>query len=231
MAKEIIATSGHSILVDDSDFEELNRYKWTVNITGHAARKIRVEASTYKRIWIGMHRQIMGLPAGTRGKDGHIEVDHINGDRLDNRRSNLRACTRQQNVLNRRGSSRTGFKGVTQQAKTGLFCAEIRVGAIRKHLGSYQTAEEAHEVYCLWADMLHGEFANHEHNQQANARAHNVIEKVMREPRVSLSDANQIRDLRGTLTVHEVAKRFGIAASYVYAIWSGRSRKDTGVKA
>ena len=100
-----------------------------------------------------MHRLITGASYG-------IEVDHINGDRLDNRRSNLRLCTKAENTRNKvqQKHNRFGLKGVS--FKCGKFYAQIQAHGKKYCLGYHSTPEEAHQAYCEAAFRLHGEFAN-----------------------------------------------------------------------
>jgi hypothetical protein len=103
-----------------------------------------------------MHRYILGMGIGDRRT-----VDHINGDPLDNRRSNLRICTRHENMANRGPGIRnnSGFKGVyLNQIKT-RWNAEIRAKGGHKHIGCFATAEEAARAYDTAARAIHGEFA------------------------------------------------------------------------
>ncbi len=88
------------------------------------------------------------------------EVDHINRDRADNRWSNLRACTRSENLANRMAWSRNGLglKGVGQ-LPSGKFKAEIRVNKKTHYLGVFGTAEEAHAAYVSAASVAFGKFA------------------------------------------------------------------------
>lgn len=74
-------------------------------------------------------------------------IDHINGDRSDNRWSNLRDVTPRRNALNRKGlnsNNKTGFRGVYRNA--GRFCVQFRIDGIKKSIGSYATLEEAKAV-------------------------------------------------------------------------------------
>jgi hypothetical protein len=89
------------------------------------------------------------------------EVDHINRDRADNRWSNLRACTRNENLANRVEWSRNGLgvKGVRQEP-SGKFRAEIRVNKKTHYLGVFETVGEAHAAYVIAATRAFGEFAN-----------------------------------------------------------------------
>jgi hypothetical protein len=91
------------------------------------------------------------------------EIDHINGDRQDNRIGNLRRATKSQNMANMRGHSKLGLpKGVSIQAKSRRFMACIMVGRRKKYLGTFDTATEAHAAYRAAAQEHHGEFARAE---------------------------------------------------------------------
>jgi hypothetical protein len=141
------------VVVDDDDFERLNAFSWRSDARGYA---VRSEAQEGRAITIYMHREIMGLARGDRRI-----VDHRDGIRLHNCKSNLRVCTHSQNNANAQiqRNNKTGFKGVVYVPSRRKYRAYIGHQGKNKNLGSYETAEEAYEVYCLWADMLHGEFA------------------------------------------------------------------------
>lgn len=89
------------------------------------------------------------------------EIDHRNGERADNRLSNLRPVTRQQNNLNQSiyRSNTSGLKGVSFYKATGKWKAQIQVNGRKIGLGYYQTKEQAHQAYVAAARELHGEFA------------------------------------------------------------------------
>lgn len=94
--KEIIISGksgkGKFVLVDDQDYEYLNRWKWFLNNHGYVARNMYTtdHEGRIKHKNERMHRIIMQTPVG-------METDHINGNKIDNRRENLRICTRSQN--------------------------------------------------------------------------------------------------------------------------------------
>lgn len=87
--------------------------------------------------------------------------DHINGNTLDNRRSNLRVVTRTQNNQNVtiRKHNKSGYKGVSLEKKTGRWVAVIQANNKRIHLGTFDTPEEAYAAYCEAAKKYHGKFA------------------------------------------------------------------------
>ena len=149
--KKIPLTQGQFALVDDEDYQELNRYKWSYSSGGYAIRS--APSGGGKIVLMYMQRIIAGTPTG-------LETDHINGDKLNNLRANLRICTTAENGYNhgsRRGSV-SGLKGVTFHKRTGKFMA--RIGWQRKpiYIGLYATREDAYAAYCEAAVRLHGEF-------------------------------------------------------------------------
>ena len=97
-----------------------------------------------------MHRLVMGDPIG-------LHVDHINGDRLDNRKSNLRTATPSQNLANRAQRAGKKFKGTS--ALGGKFKAYGSVKNKTINLGTFVTEEAAAAAYDAWAIETHGEFA------------------------------------------------------------------------
>jgi hypothetical protein len=128
--KRIPLTQGKFALVDDADFEWLNQWKWRVN-HGYARRALYENG---KRAGdISMHRLINNTPAG-------LDTDHINRDKLDNRRDNLRSATRSQNNFNTPPpkNNKSGTKGVWYSKRWGLWYAQIKVKGKRYNLGSSQ---------------------------------------------------------------------------------------------
>lgn len=89
------------------------------------------------------------------------QVDHKNMTRSDNRIDNLRAADNSCNGMNKRMQSNntTGYKGVTFHKGTGRYHAKIQANGVRKSLGYYETAEQAHKAYMTAAGELHGQFA------------------------------------------------------------------------
>jgi len=141
-------------LVDDDDYEVLSKFKWQ----GHTNKAGATYASSlYGRHWkrsrLLMHRVITDCP---KGKD----VDHKNHDTLDNRKANLRVCTRSQNIANRqKGSGRSQFKGVHWSRKENRWVASIKVLQKLIYLGQFKSELEAAKIYDTAARKHFGEFA------------------------------------------------------------------------
>lgn len=158
---EIQLTKGYVAVVDECD-KDLAELRWSPLKDKYG--KVYARANTYdntgKRTTILMHRMIM-----IRMADGQItnrdDVDHKNLNTLDNRRENLRLATRSQNRANGKlqRNSTSGYKGVTFDKASGKWIAQIKYQGRRYHLGICNTPEEAHQLYCVAATRLYGEFA------------------------------------------------------------------------
>ena len=140
---EIMLTKGKKTIIDDCD-AHLADWKWFLSSSGYAVRSEWLRAGK----WVFLHHAILGRPL-----DG--QVDHIDGDRLNNRRSNLRFCSHRENGQNQKcHRNRTGssiYVGVTkrQWSNNGnvYWAARIKIDGHRKHLGYFKTEEEAANVY------------------------------------------------------------------------------------
>lgn len=155
VAKRIALTRGLFAVVDDSDFESLARHRWYAIIRVHTPYAARSVRSGGKKSMILMHRHLMGLLAGDSR-----QVDHVNSDGLDNRRTNLRIATSQHNHYNfqaRSGSST--FKGVSWNKRAGKWLASIGYEKRRRFLGYFDQEADAALAYDEAARLLHGEFA------------------------------------------------------------------------
>lgn len=157
MVKQLKTNNKYSILVDMEDYERLSKYTWYARKDTKSGKRYAT-AYTYtngKRIVTGMHRLLLGLSL----YDGKI-VDHINGNTLDNRKSNLRLATRGQNKSNSTVSrnNKLGCKGVLK-LPSGNFGASIRYNKICYYLGTYPTLQEASDAYDSAAVKYHGEYA------------------------------------------------------------------------
>ena len=156
--KEIPLTQGRVALVDDCDYGDLSKTKWSFLPNGKLLRAGRMKMTDGKARRILMHRQILGL------SDPSIVVDHINGNGLDNRRCNLRICTAAENSRNKKPAKQRDwgwYKGVcknTYKERTTYY-AQIGFDNKRYQLGGFTTPEEAARAYDEAARRLHGEFA------------------------------------------------------------------------
>jgi hypothetical protein len=124
-------------LVDPGDHERLLAHAWHLDTGGYPIRSLSHHGRKAKRSSQSMHRQVMGLGVG----DG-CEVDHINRDKLDNRRSNLRLVTHSQNMQNLGPHPGKGFRGVTWFKVQQRWRARAQVDGVVHFLG-YHDSEKA----------------------------------------------------------------------------------------
>ena len=148
----VTLTKGHEAIIDAIDINVVAKWNWYAGVfknTVYARRNIY----SPKHITCHMHRLIMN-------PEPDMEVDHINGNGLDCRRSNMRTATRQENQSNQRLSSRSssGLKGASFYPRTGQWRSQIKVNTNYISLGIFNTAEEAHAAYCEASARLHGAF-------------------------------------------------------------------------
>ena len=154
MSKRIPLTQGKFAIVDDADYESLSQYKWHATKPRHIWYAVRTIWQNGKRCHIYMHRVILNPSPG-------LQSDHINGDGLDNRRVNLRPCTRSQNLMNARKWAKCSskWKGVYWQKQAQKWAAQIKAKGKVRHLGLFDSENEACYAYNIAACMYFGEFA------------------------------------------------------------------------
>lgn len=150
--KEIYLSQGQIALVDDEYFEYLNGFKWyalKARNTFYAARKIWVSG---KQKTILMHWEVMN------GKG----IDHIDGNGLNNQKSNLRFCTQSENCMNTRkyANKSSLYKGVSFFKRDSNWRAQIMINRKEIHLGYFTSEVNAAKAYNEKAIELFGEFAN-----------------------------------------------------------------------
>ena len=137
--------NGTSFLFDRDDLDLVESHTWSI-ARGYVRTTMRGKT-------VYFHRLVMGV--------SEEEVDHVNMDRLDNRKSNLRLATHAENQQNRRmhRDNKSGFKGVCLDTRSGKYFAYINADNRRTYLGHFNSKEEAYEAYDRAALKLHKDFA------------------------------------------------------------------------
>lgn len=156
--KTIILTKGQSVLVDDTDFEWLNQFKWYARKNrgdGYVAVRTCWCPFGKKYYHIKMSRQITSCPQG-------LQVDHRDHNTLNDQRFNLRNCTRAENQRNRKKqqiSTSSQYKGVCWSKRDKKWRAMIDFDNKFESLGHYRNEIEAAQAYDKAAQKYFGEFA------------------------------------------------------------------------
>lgn len=148
-------TKGFEAVIDSSDIHLVENKSWRANVKNHTVYAI----SSDKRVGgsrptIIMHRVIANTPDG-------MDTDHVDGNGLNNKRSNLRNSTRSENLCNTsaKPNNSSGFKGVSWEKRYNRWRALIKKNGKSYHLGLYKTPEDAFMAYCKAAIVFHGDFA------------------------------------------------------------------------
>lgn len=146
----LVLSRNEMTILDEQDWNLLSPFKWSCVVpNGSHKYAVRMDGKQY----VYMHRVIMEATSTQL-------VDHINGDTLDNRRSNLRFATKSQNSINSSKSSGVSkFKGVWYRNRKKPWVAEISKDGFKHRLGSYTTEIEAAQAYNKKAVELFGSFA------------------------------------------------------------------------
>ena len=156
MSKEIKLTRGMVAVVDDDDYDWLSKWSWCAHKHKgkyYAERGIRERGTCFQKT-IRMNREILSAP-------DCFQVDHIDGDSLNNQKHNLRVCTDSQNKFNRGVSKRnkSGYKGVHWNAQRKKWCASIQENKNKFVLGFFEESVDAAKAYDEAAKKHHGRFA------------------------------------------------------------------------
>ena len=153
--KEIPLTQDQTALVDDSDYFDLIIFNWCLSRRDnklYAGRGIKIKGHSKT---ILMHRQILNAP-------DDMQIDHINGNGLDNRRNNLRLVTSSQNHFNQHKQQRSTssrYKGVYWHKRDKVWVVGIQAFGIYYYIGSFTNEQEAALAYNEAANNYHGEYA------------------------------------------------------------------------
>lgn len=153
--KKIQLSQGQFALVDDDDYDRLSKYKWCA-LKHHTGKyyAARTDVANNRKT-IRMHRFIMGIC-----DDTDKVADHINNDPLDNRKVNLRVCTKKENAKNRTSKKGASSVYLGVNISGNGFIARVGSGEDRKYLGYFSCEIEAAKAYDIAAKEMHGEFAN-----------------------------------------------------------------------
>lgn len=152
-------TQGYEAVIDAGEAPMVDGRNWHAMVRTrpdgafYAVYAVSFDCSCGKRRKIFMHRVIAGTP-------DEMDTDHIDGDGLNNRRSNLRHATKSQNRHNQRISvcSTSGVKGVSWHKSKGKWQARIKLNGTRLHLGLFEDIELAAAAYASASAKMHGEF-------------------------------------------------------------------------
>lgn len=169
----VIHVDGVEVLLSAED-RDLLGFRWTL-FDGRGTPYI---ARYERRSTILLHR-VIGSRIVDRPLRRDEQIDHINGNTMDNRRSNLRIATHAENVRNRlaQRNNKSGYKGVYFHARSQRWRATIQHEGKRHYLGSFDTAELASAAYTAAADRLYGAFApdpdlwEHKHRAEGSVSA------------------------------------------------------------
>lgn len=136
------------VMIDKEDYDKVKDYKWYCRNGNNK--------NTVSNNMIGYLSRLL-----TNTTDPKIKVDHINHNRLDNRKKNLRPCTHAQNLYNqlRHTTNKSGKKGVYWYPPLKKWVAQVRYNGSSFHLGYFKTKEEAADAYDKSAIKHYGEFA------------------------------------------------------------------------
>jgi hypothetical protein len=150
--KEIVLTKGFVALVDDDEFEELNKYKWQAVMRGnkrliYAVRSIHIKGTTNGAKHPYMHRILLNPPK-------EMQIDHINGNTLDNRKENLRIVTSRQNKQNLHFKKSSSYPGVSFNKSISQWRSMIRWNGKQRYLGDFKNEIDAATTYQVACAVL-----------------------------------------------------------------------------
>lgn len=138
----------HTVYVDEQDIALVSKYTWCIGTDGYVVTNVRTSTGSTQ---LHIHRLIMN--------PGELHVDHINRNKLDNRRCNLRVCTPAQNARNKGvyGNNTSGYTGVVKTRTK--YKVQCRLNGVNTYHGTYTTSHAAAIVANIVRRELHGEFS------------------------------------------------------------------------
>lgn len=153
MTKLIPLTQGKFSIVDDKDYDFLMQWKWYFNKNGNYAERTTSEKKNGRKTSIKMHINIMGGSA--------FLIDHIDGNTLNNQKSNLRYCSYAENARNQRKRLGTSsrYKGIYWVTKRSKWHCRIMINYKYICIGYFDCEKEAAQAYNKAAIIYHGDFA------------------------------------------------------------------------
>ncbi len=149
-------SKGDEFIFDIDDYGKVSQFSWYKMGNGYICHRD-------KNGFILLHRLIMNPP-------DYMDIDHKNNIKTDNRKENLRICNRSQNMAHKSYRNKTNYRGVVE-LPSGKFAAQIQ----NRYLGTYETSQEAHNVYAKEAIKEYGEYICEE---QINASDNQYAERI-----------------------------------------------------
>lgn len=152
---QVDTNQGNIMLVDRSDINLVANFKWYLNSNGYPSTFGTYDDTIKFPRPVPLHRILFG-----QLDEGYV-VDHINRDKMDNRRHNLRVCTSLQNSYNKSKLKGQRYKGVTKHETKNrvTYIASISKDGVKHEIKDIQTEEEAAKIYDMMAEQLFGEYA------------------------------------------------------------------------
>lgn len=156
-----ITSKGEQFIIDNADYDLVKIYCWRIDKHGYVVANARNGTNKIIRI----HKLIMGVTYNQKQI-----VDHINWDKLDNRKCNLRFVTKSQNNINihRKSNNKSGYTGVYYSKRLNKYCARIGINKNKIYLGDFNTFEEAVKARHLAELKIHGDWSGEINRQDYN---------------------------------------------------------------
>ena len=148
----VIDIKGYKVEIDDEDAERVLAHSWWVSSSPEVDGHVVCFSTRIDKKIVKLHRFLMGNPLG-------LVIDHYDGNRLNNRKSNLRACTIKENNMNLHLTSRntSGYRGVTLSKANHKWRATISLDGRKLHLGYFERPDVAHAAYKEAAELFYGD--------------------------------------------------------------------------